>query len=115
MLLHLSVPFNLWLSINSLQTIQFLCDFNKYSDERLSEKLMNIHDRIKLTLNYYEEAKKYLRKNMLRENINFFMVLTSLLLTSILCIRIIGVFSVLYCFFYSQISNKIEYKYKPTV
>ena len=40
----------------------FLCDFNKYSDERLSEESLNIHDRIKLTLNYYGEAKKYLRK-----------------------------------------------------
>ena len=52
-------------------------NFNKCSDERLSEKLINRFKIIKLTLECYAEAEKDLIKNLLKGNQNVFMVLTS--------------------------------------
>ena len=44
----------------------FLCDFNKYSDDRLSEKGINICKKIKWNINYYEEVEKALRNKAIK-------------------------------------------------
>ena len=44
----------------------FLCDFNKCSDDRMSEKGINICKRIKSNLKYYEEVEKDLRNKAIK-------------------------------------------------
>ena len=73
----------------------------------MSEKGIIICNRIKLTLKYCDEAKKYLINKDVNGKPTCFVLLTSLSLSSILFIRIIRVFGngIICCLMHSFVEN----------